>query len=107
MADVSEWNNRWNYHLGGEPRSVCACPNGPYEGARLATLPRFCERCGGLVDALTDAEHNENGDNAGRFRYDRWVYDEPAVERIVAARVAAERDRVLAVMAAIKEARDE
>lgn len=47
----SHWNPHWNYHLGGEPRSICACPDGPYEGARLVTTPRFCERCGGLVSA--------------------------------------------------------
>jgi hypothetical protein len=45
-----QWNTHWNYHLGGEPRSICACPDGPYEGARHVSLPRFCERCGGLVE---------------------------------------------------------
>jgi len=52
----SHWNPHWNYHLGGEPRSICACPDGPYEGARLATIPRYCERCGGLVSVLPPAE---------------------------------------------------
>jgi hypothetical protein len=46
-----QWNTHWNYHLGGEPRSICACPDGPYEGARHVSVPRFCERCGGLVEA--------------------------------------------------------
>jgi hypothetical protein len=44
------WNPHWNYALGGQPRSTCACPDGPYEGARHISIPRYCERCGGLVD---------------------------------------------------------
>lgn len=54
--DAGQWNPRWNYHLGGEPLSFCACPDGPYEGARPATWPRWCERCGGRVapPAVTD-----------------------------------------------------
>jgi hypothetical protein len=61
---VTGWNPHWNYHLGGEPRSTCACPDGPYEGARLWPIPRFCERCGGLVTAPTTTEPQQGQQGA-------------------------------------------
>ena len=50
---------------------------------------------------LTADEHNEYGDNAGRFSYYQWVYDESAVEAIVAARVAAAREEAAAMVEAL------
>lgn len=83
----SHWNSHWNYHLGGEPRSVCACPDGPYYGAALVGTPPYCERCGGLTRvtppawrpmtapdfASVLAAHAQY--NAKRHPDDRWRYD--------------------------------